>query len=146
MTVEIINTPTVPYGCRTEPEVSIVYPDSVRWVEWTGDFSKVNPEDIIQTQTADGTISPPHRAGVLLSTGGHLSLEQVVRFYRIISVRKNTQIRQLEDFTRHVTAMLAQAAHLGIVLTVEQKPLLPLAMGNYETVVSIRPVRERGAP
>jgi hypothetical protein len=30
----------------------------------------------------------------------------------------------------------------GLVLTVEQRPLLPLAMGNYETVVSVREARQ----
>lgn len=40
--------------------------------------------------------------------------------------------------------LVAEAARQGIVLTVEQVPLQPLAMGNYETVVSVRPAR--GAP
>ena len=43
--------------------------------------------------------------------------------------------------------MLAQivrmAAKDGIVVTVEQKPLQPPAMGNYETVVDVRPVRAK---
>jgi hypothetical protein len=30
----------------------------------------------------------------------------------------------------------------GVVVTVEQKPLQPLAMGRYETVVSVRAARE----
>lgn len=47
--------------------------------------------------------------------------------------------------------LLATARHLvricereGFVLTVEQRPLQPLAMGHHETVTSIRPAR--GAP
>lgn len=32
----------------------------------------------------------------------------------------------------------------GYVLIVEQRPLLPLAMGNYETVVIVRPARGKG--
>ena len=31
------------------------------------------------------------------------------------------------------------AALYGVVLTIEQKPRAPLAMGNYETVVAVRP-------
>ena len=40
-------------------------------------------------------------------------------------------------------ALVAEAARLGVVLTIEQQPLQPLAMGNYTTVVSVR--RARGA-
>ena len=29
----------------------------------------------------------------------------------------------------------------GLVLTIEQEPVAPLAMGNYRTVVSVRPKR-----
>lgn len=34
----------------------------------------------------------------------------------------------------------------GYVLTVEQAPLRPLAMGHYETLCSVRPARGRGTP
>lgn len=37
--------------------------------------------------------------------------------------------------------LVADAERLGVVLTVEQAPRLPLAMGNHETFVSIRPAR-----
>lgn len=37
--------------------------------------------------------------------------------------------------------LVRQAARDGLILTVEQRPLQPLAMGNYETVVSVRPAR-----
>lgn len=40
-------------------------------------------------------------------------------------------------------ALVARAESRGWVLTVEQVPRWPLAMGNYETVVSVRPMRER---
>ena len=30
----------------------------------------------------------------------------------------------------------------GLVLTIEQEPVAPLAMGNYRTVVSVRPKRK----
>lgn len=35
----------------------------------------------------------------------------------------------------------ADAKRDGLVLTIEQVPLQPLAMGHYETVVSVRPKR-----
>ena len=35
------------------------------------------------------------------------------------------------------------AAKDGFVVTVEQRPLKPLAMGNYETVVEVRPSRSK---
>lgn len=39
--------------------------------------------------------------------------------------------------------MLVQIADMrGLVLTIEQRPLLPLAMGHYETVVEVRAARE----
>lgn len=30
---------------------------------------------------------------------------------------------------------------MGVVLTITQRPLLPLAMGNYETTIGVRPAR-----
>lgn len=42
-----------------------------------------------------------------------------------------------------VENIVADAAAEGLVLTVEQVPLQPLAMGHYQTVVSVR--RARGA-
>lgn len=38
-------------------------------------------------------------------------------------------------------ALVAEAARFGLVLTIEQVPLQPLAMGHYETRVSVRPAR-----
>jgi hypothetical protein len=37
--------------------------------------------------------------------------------------------------------LVSLAADMGLVLTIEQRPIQPLAMGNYETVVSVRPAR-----
>lgn len=37
--------------------------------------------------------------------------------------------------------LVAYAKHHGLVLSIEQRPLLPLAMGHHETVVSVRPAR-----
>ena len=41
-------------------------------------------------------------------------------------------------------ALVAEADRQGVVLTVEQRPLWPLAMGHEETVVSVRPARAKG--
>lgn len=54
-------------------------------------------------------------------TGEGLTMEQILT-------------NQAEDLIN-----LADAA--GFVVTIEQKPSMPLAMGNYETVASVRPAR-----
>lgn len=40
-----------------------------------------------------------------------------------------------------VEDLVAACDAAGFVLTVEQRPLQPLRMGHYETVVSVRPAR-----
>lgn len=35
--------------------------------------------------------------------------------------------------------LISEAARLGLVLTIEQVPRKPLAMGHYDSVVSVRP-------
>lgn len=42
---------------------------------------------------------------------------------------------------RDAQRLVLTAERLGLVLTVEQRPLQPLAMGHYENVVSVRPAR-----
>lgn len=37
---------------------------------------------------------------------------------------------------------VAAAKALGMVVTIEQRSIPPLAMGRYETVVSVRPARD----
>lgn len=39
-------------------------------------------------------------------------------------------------------ALVADARAYGMVLTIETRPLRPLAMGHHETVVEVRPARE----
>jgi|GEM_PF-4158952 len=39
-------------------------------------------------------------------------------------------------------ALIAEAKRLGLVITIEQRPLQPLAMGHHETVAMVRPARE----
>lgn len=41
--------------------------------------------------------------------------------------------------------LVGRAAILGLVLTVEQQPRQPLAMGNHQTVVTVREARKCGA-
>lgn len=38
------------------------------------------------------------------------------------------------------------AKSVGLVLTIERRPLLPLAMGHAETVVDVRPARVIAQP
>lgn len=38
-------------------------------------------------------------------------------------------------------ALIAEAQRLGLVVTIEQRPLQPLAMGHHETVATVRPAR-----
>ena len=46
-------------------------------------------------------------------------------------------------FQACVQALVAAAGQAGLVVTVEQVPERPLAMGNYRSVVSVRPARGR---
>lgn len=50
------------------------------------------------------------------------------------------QLRQLAE------ALVSLGEAAGLVLTVEQVSQQPPRMGNYTTVVSVRPALERGAP
>lgn len=52
----------------------------------------------------------------------------------------NTPVRPL-DVLRAAQALAEDARRLGVVLTVEQLPGLPLAMGHHRDVVSLRGVR-----
>jgi hypothetical protein len=53
------------------------------------------------------------------------------------------RLNHAPDYIKQKALALAyEAAQWGIVLTIEQVPLQPLAMRNYETVVSVRRFRE----
>jgi len=39
--------------------------------------------------------------------------------------------------------LIAHCVSTGLVITIEQRPLTPLAQGNYETVASVRPAIQR---
>lgn len=47
------------------------------------------------------------------------------------------------DLAAATVALLAEAERQGVVLTVEQRPLRPLAMGHFETVFELRPARAK---
>lgn len=50
------------------------------------------------------------------------------------------------ELVQHAAARLVRLAESkGVVVTIEQRPLRPLAMGNYETVPSVRLMRERAS-
>lgn len=42
--------------------------------------------------------------------------------------------------------LLAKAEQEGVVVTIEQRPLKPLAMGHYVSIANIRAKRNRAAP
>jgi len=50
--------------------------------------------------------------------------------------------KEIQAYVHTQAAELAAfAAASGLVLTIERRPLLPLAMGHAETVVDVRPAR-----
>lgn len=46
-----------------------------------------------------------------------------------------------ESLTNRAQQLMQDAADLGFVITIEQRPLQPLAMGNYESVLTVRRAR-----
>lgn len=55
----------------------------------------------------------------------------------------NRIVQRCEAIRLKAEALVVEAESCGVVLTIEQTPLTPLAMGFYETAVSVRPSRER---
>ena len=52
-------------------------------------------------------------------------------------------LNTIADVEKAAQRLVQEAERLGVVLTIEQVPLKPLAMGHYETVVGVRPERNR---
>ena len=48
-----------------------------------------------------------------------------------------------ENVLQVARELIAHCQSAGLVLTIEQRPLTPLAQGNYETVASVRPAIQR---
>jgi hypothetical protein len=57
------------------------------------------------------------------------------------AVADNQIQREVESCARD---LVIAANKLGLVVTISQRPFPPLAMGNYESVVEVRPVVVRG--
>lgn len=76
---------------------------------------------------------------------------ELERTQRELAAARALIARDLEQELGHEAGMVEMAGRalvdvardLGVVLTITQRPRLPLAMGNYETVVSVRPARGR---
>lgn len=49
-----------------------------------------------------------------------------------------TSIKTREEVQHMAEALVRRAADLGLVITVEQRPLLPLRQGNYRSEVVVR--------
>lgn len=52
-------------------------------------------------------------------------------------------LESIADVERAAQRLVQEAERLGVVLTVEQVPPQPLAMGHYKTVVGVRPARSK---
>jgi hypothetical protein len=46
------------------------------------------------------------------------------------------------ELHKQAERLIATAKLYGFAITIEQRPLQPLAMGNYESVASVRPLRK----
>ena len=55
-------------------------------------------------------------------------------------------LKDIAAVQRAASALIAEASRLGLVLTIEQRPLQPLAMGHYETVATVQVARVCQAP
>lgn len=53
----------------------------------------------------------------------------------------NSEVDYETTLRKMATDLVATASLVGFVVTIEQRPVPPLAMGNHETVVSVRPDR-----
>ncbi len=51
-----------------------------------------------------------------------------------------------ENIRLFLQGLIDGATKTGYIITVEQRPLQPLTMGHYETVVDVRPARQRTKP
>lgn len=51
-----------------------------------------------------------------------------------------------EAIVAMATELIAVAQRCGFVLTIDIQPRQPLAMGNYDTVVDLRPARVMAEP
>jgi hypothetical protein len=59
-----------------------------------------------------------------------------------LATEDDLNAQMLDDVRESIERAVARAAERGVVVTVAQVPLQPLAMGHYETIVSVRMARE----
>lgn len=58
-----------------------------------------------------------------------------------------SQTADITDIARQAAILVGKAQALGLVLTITNKPLQPLAMGNHAPDIDVRPAREhKGMP
>jgi hypothetical protein len=84
---------------------------------------------------AQGLAAAYQEALLRINFGGHLSAEQLrgIAHAAVMTGALNVQ--------RAAEMLVQAAAAQGEVLTIDQEPLQPLAMGHYRTVVSVRKAR-----
>jgi hypothetical protein len=70
-----------------------------------------------------------------------MKLLQTKEFEAVVAGGVEIAVHDADTLRIVAERLVARAAALGLVLTVEQHPLPPLAMGRHETVVSTRPAR-----
>jgi hypothetical protein len=56
-----------------------------------------------------------------------------------------SQSAHITDIARQAAILVGKAQALGLVLTISNKPLQPLAMGNHVPDIDVRPARETAA-
>jgi hypothetical protein len=66
-------------------------------------------------------------------------------YQTLLRLISDSDVAHGASITARAQALVQLAERVGKVLTIEQRPLQPLAMGHYETVVSVRQARERAS-
>lgn len=67
----------------------------------------------------------------------HLTLDE----FRDLLAGGVEHLLSADEIEMATRALVDRAAAIGVVVTVEQRSVEPLAMGRLETVVSVRPAR-----
>lgn len=72
-----------------------------------------------------------------------VDLDQARRIIAFLEAKHEQPADAESSILAQANALIALATASRVVLTVTQEPLKPLAMGNYRTVASVRPMRVR---
>lgn len=74
----------------------------------------------------------------------YIGVEDGKSWVREVGEFEDGRFERVEDGDQVIEALASALLHLaalrGLVVTIEQRPLEPLRMGHYESVVSVRPV------